>query len=355
MIKKRGNNTWWIRIYLGRDKNGDKSYHHETFYAPLKSMAQERERELTNKYKRNAGPKRDIMTLDEWFDRWIEDIADTISHVTLRGYKSHLRQLRPLVGDLILWELGSYDLNERMRGKFDHLKPKAKRNMYATLKTAIKAAIANKLVAADALVGFKMPKVPKENRPTINREEIQRLMAVTTQYKHGLVIRMLCVTGARLSEILGLTWEAVDLERGTLTIDQSVDIKERRQKDDTKNSNSRRTVELDATTIQLLQVHQQKSKSATIRPLQREKSLVFQAQDGRPIKYEAIRKTMIYALKKAGLPQMRIHDIRHSVITLLLDEGVAPILVATLVGQDVATTVGRYAQKTRRGKAVSFD
>ncbi|MGE5543626.1 MAG: tyrosine-type recombinase/integrase [Bacillota bacterium] len=222
------------------------------------------------------------------------------------------------------------------------------------MKTTIKAGIDQKLISFDALLGFKMPKVPKENRATLSREEIRLLMDTCVDYKHGLVIRLLCVTGARVSEILGLTWESVSLERGTMTIDQSVDIKERRQKDDTKNSNSRRTIELDARTVQLLRIHQKLMKT-TVRPMKREKSLVFQAQDGRPLKYEAIRKTLRFALKKARLPHMRIHDIRHSVITLLLEEGVAPILVATLVGQDVATTVGRYAQKTRRGKAVCYD
>jgi len=197
--------------------------------------------------------------------------------------------------------------------------------------------------------------VPKENRSTLSREEIRLLMNTCDGYKHGLVIRLLCVTGARVSEILGLTWESVDLERGTITIDQSVDIKERRQKDDIKTANSRRTIELDVSTLQLLRLHHQSSKNTTVRPLQRKKSLVFQAQDGRPLRYEAIRKTLRLALKKAGLPLIRVHDIRHSVITLLLDEGTPPILVAALVGQDVATTVGRYAQKTRRGKAISFD
>ncbi|MGI6514865.1 MAG: tyrosine-type recombinase/integrase [Syntrophomonadales bacterium] len=355
MIKKRGENTWWIRIYLGRGSDGTPQYYHETFYAPLKSMAQERERELTKQMKHVAGPKRDIMTLNDWLDRWIEDTADSVSHGTLRGYKAHLRQLKPLLGDLILWELDANKLHERLRGRFDHLKPKTKRNIYATLKTAIKAGIDQKIIPSDALTGFKMPKVPKENRSTLSREEIRLLMNTCDGYKHGLVIRLLCVTGARVSEILGLTWESVDLERGTITIDQSVDIKERRQKDDIKTANSRRTIELDVSTLQLLRLHHQSSKNTTVRPLQRKKSLVFQAQDGRPLRYEAIRKTLRLALKKAGLPLIRVHDIRHSVITLLLDEGTPPILVAALVGQDVATTVGRYAQKTRRGKAISFD
>jgi len=355
MIRKRGKNSWLISIYLGRDHvTGKELRYTETFYAPMKSLVQERERELRRQLHTPSGPKREIMTLDEWFDEWLERQSEKVTPATLRTYKSHVKSLRPLVGEIYLWDIDGAKLDDILHRNLGYLQPKSRRNLYATLQTAIKAAIKRRLVPTDALIGFELPTVPRKNRPVLSRNDLAILLEVLKGYKHGTLVSLIIVTGARVSEILGLTWDMVDLARGTITIDQAVDIKDRKLKPETKNENSRRTIELDAATVELLENHWRKSGKAIVRPIRRNLGLVFQADDGRPIKYGAVRKTLQLALKKADLPLIRIHGIRHSVITLLLNEGVPPIVVASLVGQDVATTVGTYAQKARKGSAVSF-
>lgn len=355
MIRKRGKSSWQITIYLGRDPvTGKELRHTETFYAPLKSLAQERERELRRQLHTPSGPKREIMTLDEWFDEWLERKTEVVTEVTIRGYKSHVKILRPLVGHMYLWNLEGNELNEVLRKSLRHLEPKSRKNIYATLQTAVNSAIAAKMTPMDALLGFKLPSVPKKSRETLNRSELEALLETVITYKHGLIIVLILVTGARISEILGLTWDMVDLNQGTITINQSVDIKKRKLKPDTKNENSRRTIKLDPLSISLLNARQRQEGKSKIRPIRRNQGLVFQAQDGRPIRYNAVRKTLRLALKKAGLPHITLHGLRHSVITLLLNEGEPAIMVASLVGQDVATTVGTYAQKTRKGTAVSL-
>lgn len=354
MITKQGKNSWRIRIYLGRDpKTGKEKYYIEIFHAPLKTMAQAREQELKKQFQK-LGPRREIMTLGEWLDEWLEDIKSTVTEVNYRGYFSHAKMLQPLVGRLNLFDLDAEKLRKALRGRFDHLSPRTQKNILATLKTAVKAAIDARLAPIDALVGFKNVKVPRKPRPVLDREGLARLVEVAGQFKHGLVIRLLAVTGARLGEILGLTWDMVDFKRSAITIDQAVDLHKRELKGDPKTFNSRRTVFLDEETMRLLAEHRQKQMKETVRPLKREKSLVFQAADGRPVSYSVIYETFHHVRQIAGLPDMRIHDIRHSVVSLLLTEGVPVITVAALVGHNVNTTTSKYAQKTKHGKGLEL-
>lgn len=354
MIRKQGKNSWQIRIYLGRDeKTGKEKFYTETFEAPLKSMAQAREQELKKQFQK-LGPRREIMTLGKWLDEWLEDVKNTITDVTYRGYAKHVKALKPMIEHLNLFDLDAEKLKKALRGRFDHLSPRTQKNILTTLKTAVKAAIDARLAPMDALVGFKNVRVPRKPRPVLDREGLTKLVEAASQYKYGLIIRLLAVTGARLGEILGLTWDMVDFKRGAITIDQAVDLQERKLKGEPKTFNSRRTVFLDEETMRLLAEHRQKQARETVRPLKKNESLVFQAPNGRPVKYTAVYKTFHRSLRSAGLPEMRIHDIRHSVVSLLLSEGVPVITVAALVGHNVNTTTSKYAQKTKHSKGLEL-
>lgn len=351
-IQKRGKG-WLIKVYMGRGDDGKKKYYTETFYAPLKSMVVSREKELKEKFSR-IGPKKGVATLGEWLDRWLDDVKTSVSDVTWRGYRKHVRRVKPFLGDLKLYELDALEVNRLLRENLEGLSPRTQKNIQDTLRTAIRAGINARVIPQEAMLGWKPIKVPRQSRPVLDREGLYRLAKEAERYKYGLAIRLLAVTGARIGEILGLTWDRVDFKRGAITIDRAVDVQKRVLKDGAKTANSYRTVILDEETVRLLLEHKAKAAKETVRPIKKSESLVFQAPDGRPVKYTAIRNTFRRSLKKAGLPEMRIHDIRHSVVTLLLSEGVPAITVAALVGHNVATTNETYAEKVKVTRAIDL-
>ena len=351
MIRKQGKNSWQIVIYLGRDpKTGKERRYAETYYAPTKSLAQAREAELKRQFQR-LGTRQPFMTLGEWLDGWLEEAKSTVSNATWRSYASYIKLLKPIVGTMPLQTLSAEKLLP-VRKRIAHLSARTQKNIIATLKTAVRAAIDAKLAPADALVGFKNVRAPKRERRVLTREEMLKLIQAAGKYKHGLIIRLLVVTGARIGEILGLTWDMIDFKKKTITIDQAVDVQARKLKAETKTENSRRTIELDEETVRLLAEHKKQQAGQKVQAIRKEKSLVFQAEEGKPVKYSAVHDTLHRALREAGLPHIRIHDIRHSVVTFLLTEGVPPILVAALVGHNVNTTTITYAQQIRKMKSL---
>lgn len=350
MIRKRGRNSWEIRIYLGE---GMKPYT-ETFHSPIKSVVQQRENELKKQFSR-GGPKREIMTLGQHLDEWLISKKRAVTDVTWRGYHKHIRLIKPYVEHLNLWTLDADALETAIvKSPLGTYSPRYQKNVLDTLKTAIRAAIVKKRAPQDALLGLESVNVPKKKRQVLEREEIVELLEVLKEYKHGLVVRVLLVSGARLGEILGLTWDRVNFERSAITIDQAIDTQKRRLKADTKTENAPRTITLDKTTMDMLYQHKQNSKTDVVRPISKEHHLVFHSKDGGPLYYNATRRTLLRALKIINHEPIRIHDIRHSVITLLLQEGVPVITVAALVGQDPETTNRVYAHVARIGQGVFY-
>jgi integrase len=353
MIKNRGKHTWLIQIYLGRDTTGKKKYYYETFHSPTKSLAQQREKELSLKLKSRTGPKQ-VMNFGEYLDVWLQKMKGSVADNTYKTYEYQALRIRPFVKDLQLWTLTGDDLKTALQNNFPVLSPRSINNLYGVARMIVLSAIAAHKAPVDALAGFRTEYDPKKDRPTLNREQLEIFINHTHNYKHGLIVRLLALTGARISEILGLTLNQIDFENGIITIDQAVDIHTRKLKNETKNQNSRRSIILDDETIELLKQHINNSTSNIVRPINKNDNLVFQSIDGRPIKYSAVYNTVKRILKQAGFRDMRIHDLRHSAITLLLKEGIPVITVASLAGQDVATTTGKYAQKIKVTKAIEI-
>jgi len=149
-------------------------------------------------------------------------------------------------------------------------------------------------------------------------------------------------------------WKDVNFSDGVLTIRRAVNIRKRKLKDTTKTSSSKRTLKLDPETINLLVALRNRQGKSNVAALRRGETLVFTAQDGRPVKDSSVRKTLNLALKKAGLAHIRIHDLRHTAGSLLLDAGYSfPVVAAFLGLNSPATTAAVYAHAVRKGASVA--
>jgi integrase len=290
------------------------------------------------------------MNVGEYLEKkWLPGIKGTVSDRAYGTYVYHVKRLKPLVGNLALYNLSGMDLQEALpKGCFGNVKPKTVKGFYGTLKTALKQAVAWGLLSVDPTTGLRTPRVPKEKREVLTALELVRLLDAAKRYKYYLVIRLLALTGARLGEILGLKWTDVDFKKGTLTIQRSADSRNRVLKDDTKTEASPRTIRLDDDSLALLTAFKDERRVAGPKVT----SLIFN-YEGRVVREDAIRRTMNYALKRAGLAHKRIHDLRHGAGSLLLDGGESLAAVSAFLGHSsTATTAAVYAHAVREGTSI---
>ncbi|MEW5898874.1 MAG: site-specific integrase [Bacillota bacterium] len=299
---------------------------------------------LTLKQKR--GPASLAMTVGDYLKNWLEKIKGTVEERTLETYTWHVKRLISVIGHLQFYNLTAYELQEgmvKLQGK-----PKTIKGIYGTLKTAFRQAVAWGLINADPTAGLRAPRVPQEEKRVLTMEELHKLLEAAKGYKYYLVIRLLALTGARLGEILGLKWQDVDFKKETLTIKRSADSRRRKLKPEPKTASSKRTMKLDPETVGLLAAHKKGQKVIPLKD-----NLIFSC-NGRVIRANAVRRTLNYALKKAGLDHIRPHDLRHTAGSLLLDAGYSfPTVAAFLGHSSPATTAAVYAHAVRKGVSVA--
>ena len=351
MIKTRGKRkgkdaSHLIEIYLGRNPDGSRNYYRETFHGTDR-QAELREAELKTKFCNPSGPLKGAMYLSNFMDHWLDRLKGEIEDNSHQNYVNHVKRLKPLVGDLALYAITATELQMRLKNQFNSLKHKTVKNIYSTLRAMLRAAVAEDRIPRDPTVGLKTPRragFPQEEPYALNKEELFRLLDVLPNYKHQAILRLIAVTGLRISEAEGLTWRNVDFTHSEITIRQAADIRKRELKSKTKSPAGQRTIRLDDETIALLRQHK---KDQAVKSF-----LVFQ-ENGRVLKYSSVAKALDRALKKAGLTHISPHDLRHSVASILLDAGESLSLVAALLGHaNVGVTAAIYSHKLRKGESI---
>ncbi len=158
----------------------------------------------------------------------------------------------------------------------------------------------------------------------LNDEEVQRLWPVLDTYpnqKVSNVIRLLLLTGSRRNEVLHATWNQFDLERGVWTKPAHT-TKQRRMEH----------LPLSTRTIDILKSMKEESNSDFLFPGN---------MPGKPL--QEIKKAWHTLRIKAGLPDVRIHDLRHTHASHLVSSGLSLSIVGKLLGHTQASTTQRYA------------
>lgn len=155
-------------------------------------------------------------------------------------------------------------------------------------------------------------------------------------------------TGLRRGELLGLRWDDADLERGTLRVGRAL-VREggRHTLGETKTRRGRRLVNLTPRTVAVLKAHRKRQleQRVELAGMYEDHGLIFASEIGTPLNPEnLVKRSFKPLLKRAGLPEIRFHDLRHTCATLLMGRGVHPKLVQELLGHaTIAMTLDTYS------------
>lgn len=165
----------------------------------------------------------------------------------------------------------------------------------------------------------------------------------------------LSYTGLRRGEGFGLTWNNIDFQNKTLTVERN---RGNYGTGTPKTKNSYRTIKIDDTLIDQLRIYKKWSKEKLLANglILTEESFIFIDESGTPSSYEKIRYILIKLIKKNGLPNVTLHGLRHTHATILLNSGINVKVIAERLGNTVEMiyTIYGHVLKELEEKAVDL-
>jgi integrase len=337
-IIKRGEKKWLVRVFLGRDATGHRRYQNQTIHGTRKD-AQTWLTDALRKQDLGVPVVQSKVSLAEYLKTWLETTAKPrVSEQTFRGYEWQLNHLinGPL-GKARLTQVRAEDI----QALYSSLSPSTARHVHAPLRSALSQAVKWHLIHSNPCDAVDLPRHKAREIQALTREQAARLLAIDS--KHRVVFAFLLSTGARPSEALALKWTDIDLEKGSATIQRTLQWHSKAQGGgwyfaDTKTRGSRRSVPLPASLVKELREHRSKQAEVLLR-LGIRTDLVFCTSEATPIlRRNLVKRHFKPTLAKAELPaNLSLYALRHTCASLLLQAGTHPKVVAERLGHSSTT------------------
>ncbi|MBA2693071.1 MAG: site-specific integrase [Rubrobacter sp.] len=293
----------------------------------------------------------DNMTMDEYLDRWLKGSVRGSVRKSTYDRDAYLvsNHIRPTLGRIKLKKLSPAHVQGFYREKLDAgLSPSTVHKIHAILHKALAQAVKWHMVPRNVTEATDPPKpTPKEMRP-LSTEEVHRLLEAARGDKLEALYVLAVTTGMRQGELLALKWQDIDLENTTLSVRRTLTRDGGRFTiGEPKTKKSRRSIRLTTQAAQTLKEH----LSRQLRDIEmlgdryEDRGLVFTTETGAPVIPSNLRRrSFAPLLKRANLPSIRFHDLRHTCATLLLTKGVHPKFVQELLGHaTIAITLDTYS------------
>jgi integrase len=350
-IIPRGKSTWLVRVYVGRDENRKRKYLNKTIHGNKKVADRWLTKALRDK---DLGveiePAQD--TLNEFLDKWLDGAAKAkVRPKTFAGYQDMLkRYIRPNLGSRPIAKLGTLEI-QTVYNKLSEsgLSPRTIAYTHMILKQALKQAIQWRLLIHNPCEGVKPPRQIRKEMQVLNPGQARKFLTGCKDEKNGPVFELAMTTGLRPSEYLALKWSDVDLAKGTVSINRSIDILPGGgwAFDENKTGRSRRTVKLHSSVAQTLREHHARQGQEQLQVGEKwtDHNLVFTNEIGGPVdRHNLANRDFRRILADAGLPQIRLYDLRHTAATLALVAGVPVKVLSEQLGHASAVlTLDTYS------------
>ena len=354
MVRKRDDGRWEGRIVVGHKNNGEPIYR----YVLAKTQA-ELTQKLHDKIEMycDADLSEDCnMTLGEWLDKWIDEfMVFTIREGTLSAYKSLIEhQIKPYLGNRPLSTLTTNEIQKFYNNlKKNGLLHKDKngsneladimvRKIHMLLHESLETAVRQRLVVNNPTNGTTIPKNNYPAKQILNDEQLERFMEIIKSDERWYdFFYTELTTGLRRGEICGLRWEDFDEQNGKLKVRRSVG----RIKNgvlpigETKTETGMREILLPPSTVELLSKRKENAVGNWIFPN------FYHPEE--PMNPQSAYTHLKVLLKKAKLPLIRFHDLRHTFATHAIAGGVDAKTLSGILGHTNASfTLDAYTHVT---------
>lgn len=311
------------------------------------------------------------MTVSAWLDRWLRDYVGNLKDSTAYLYQREVAlHITPYIGNIKLCKLNTehiqhlYNTLQHPQEEETHpLSPKSIANVHTTLRKALNQAVALKYIASNPADNCVLPRREKKSIAyALNPDEMKALFTEIRSNRYECYYAIALLTGLRDGEIRGLTWDAIDLDNRTMQVRQQLRKKQARGGEyyfsDTKNGEEREIV-LSQHLVDVLRRQleaQERARKLFGDEWSNPHHLVCTSLTGGYLSHNTVYSEYKRILKRAELPDIRLHDLRHTYATVALQNGDDPKTVQENLGHATSDfTMRVYAHTTMTAKRRSAD
>jgi integrase len=286
------------------------------------------------------------LTLGAYLGQWLEVQRTRLRPATWESYSAVLNgRVVPDLGALGLQQITPAHVDAvyarllregRSDGK-GGLSARSVRYTHTILRRAFKDAVRKQLVPRDPTDAADPPSASAAKAKTMrtwSAVEVGRFLAAVSDDRLAAAWRVAASTGMRRGEVLGLRWRDLDLEGARASLSQTVIEGDGAPRFSITKNGRGRSVALDPVTVDALREHRkaQVAERMLLGPAWQELDLVFCREDGSPVWPRSFSRAFGRHAAAAGLPVIRLHDLRHTWATLALGAGVHPKIVQERLG-----------------------
>lgn len=354
-----GTTRWEVVVELPADPATGKRRQATKTCATYKDAKEHRTKWLHEIYEGSA-VEHSPVTIQEVMEYWLDTHArPRLRAKTVYDYEQIIRRyIHPALGRVKVQDLTT----RRVQQFYTQLlgvgcgAPTVRR-IHLHLNQALKQAVTHGLVTRNVAALATQPKAQPREMQVWTAAEAQAFMAVAPGSRYGPLWQTELGTGMRRGEVLGVRWQDIDLDEGLLHVRQAVgSVKGRVEIKGLKTKGSRRTIPLAEPLIVALKQHKrtQNERRLMHADLWHDNDLVFASDTGSPINPDNLSSDYRRLVQAAGVRRIRVHDLRHTYVSLALQAGVNIRVISELVGHsDIRITLGTYAHVMPEQRAES--
>jgi len=328
---------WGFVVDAGRRPDGGRRQATRSGFATKREAQQALDAEVA---RQQAGVRQDRpLTVAEYLEEWLtakRNLRDT----TRRSYAMHIRRyLSPSLGHYRLQDLRADHIDALYSDLLGHrlgaTTPATVQHVHRTLRSALNSAVKRRLIAWNPAVQVELPQHRAARSSVWEPQNIGVFLDSSADHRLYALFHLIAFTGMRRGEAIGLHWSDVHLDRAHVVVAWQVTEGDGRpQLGVPKTAAGSRVVPIDPLTVDVLRNHQvvQEAERAAWGDAWQDRGLVFTRENGDLLRPDVVTHTFRKLVLAAGVPVIRLHDLRHTHASLALAAGVDIKVVSDRLG-----------------------
>lgn len=353
-VRKRGK-TWSYTVDIGRDPVTNKRKQKTKSGFKTKKEAEKALTEVNYEIEKGIWLEPSDITFNEIAEKWFSTHKRNLKETTAESYENLLnKHIYPYFKNVKIQNLKPIHGQSFVDKLLENLKPTSVEKILLLVKMTLDYAVNLEIIFKSPFKKISMPrKKTNKDKRTWTFEELNRFNKVakeTDVFYHNL-FAFAGFTGMRKSEILGIKRMDIDFKNAKLSVKQSVEeTKEHGLRlSRLKTPSAYRIVALDAHCISILknQIDRNNEYKDLFEERYNDYGLIFCKENGDLIRPTNVNKKFRQLIKLAKVPYIRIHDLRHTHATLLMELNTNPKIVADRLGHaSVQVTLDTYSHSS---------